>query len=261
MEFPAIRHILVDLDGTLLANRRWWVPVEFSVRAISRFRPRMPSGFAGARSLAAIRALRASRRALANPDRNPGSSRTNERRVLETLALHLRSGLDEAREFFDREIAAIFPLMRRHFFPVSGAREFIDWARGRFPLALATNPLWPEEIARLRLGWAGIEPGAFGLITHWSNMHACKPHPDYYRAVCASIGVRPEECLLVGDDPRMDLPATRVGIRVFLVNRNGNGGIRRLSTEAGHAPAWSGGYLDLRSALEEGGAFSTPASK
>lgn len=245
--------MLVDLDGTLLGNTGWRLSLDFIVRATRRLRSRL--GVIGALSV-----LSAAKRSF---DR-PHPEHTNDLRVLQLFSERMGISLEESRAFIRSQVGGIFQELRRHFFPVPGAREFILWAREHFDLTLATNPVWPEEIAHLRLEWAGLPRDAFGSITHARNMKACKPTAEYYLELCSRLGYRPEDCILIGDDPRMDLPATRVGIRVFIVKRGASAthsGPQKITLSGMKAPAWQGSYLDLRSALAAGGVFSTPASK
>jgi HAD superfamily hydrolase (TIGR01509 family) len=44
-----------------------------------------------------------------------------------------------------------------------------------------------------------------------------KPDHQIFDAACASLGLPPERLLMVGDDPRADSGAVRVGIRTFLL--------------------------------------------
>jgi putative hydrolase of the HAD superfamily len=49
-----------------------------------------------------------------------------------------------------------------------------------------------------------------------------KPHPAFYAAACASLGLPPEQVLCVGDDPENDvLGAERAGLRGLLLDRDG----------------------------------------
>ena len=49
-----------------------------------------------------------------------------------------------------------------------------------------------------------------------------KPHAGYYRQILAMTGRRPDQCLMVGDDPRMDMAAKEAGIATWLaVGRRG----------------------------------------
>lgn len=48
-------------------------------------------------------------------------------------------------------------------------------------------------------------------------MHFCKPNPNYYLEISRMIGVAPEDCLMIGDDPENDGPAAEVGMDTFLL--------------------------------------------
>ena len=54
--------------------------------------------------------------------------------------------------------------------------------------------------------------------------------------------------MLIGNEIKMDLPATAVGIRVFIITE---GPLKELPRPAGHALAWSGTYEDLRHLLDQ----------
>ena len=80
---------------------------------------------------------------------------------------------------------------------------------------LATNPIFPAVATRIR--WAGLTPEDFALYTTYENIGLCKPNPDYYREIMRRLGVRPEECLMVGNDATEDMAAAETGMRVFLL--------------------------------------------
>ena len=44
-----------------------------------------------------------------------------------------------------------------------------------------------------------------------------KPNPAYYRDVLARLNVKPEECLMVGNDVGEDMIAQQLGMKVFLL--------------------------------------------
>jgi FMN phosphatase YigB (HAD superfamily) len=113
---------------------------------------------------------------------------------------------------------------------VAGAAGFLDWARPRFGLVLATNPVWTERITRQRLEWAGVPAGIFSRITHAESMHSCKPGLAYYQEILDELALSPKECLMIGDSRYKDGPAARLGIRVALVG-GGAGPLRRLSKD------------------------------
>lgn len=86
-----------------------------------------------------------------------------------------------------------------------------------FRVALATNPLFPVIATESRIKWAGLEIKDFELFTTYENSNFCKPNPNYYREVCAKLGVKPEECLMIGNDVSDDMVAEQLGMKVFLL--------------------------------------------
>ena len=96
-----------------------------------------------------------------------------------------------------------------------------------YRVALATNPLFPAIATHSRARWAGLNPDDFELITTYENSRHCKPNPDYYQDVMEVLGVKPEECVMVGNDVDEDMIAEKLGMRVFLltdclINKNGD---------------------------------------
>lgn len=242
----AVRHLLIDLDGTLLSHRDLPLAIDFITRVIRAFRPQVSW-------LHTLRALRALNQELHRPTPHGLQDLTNDRRAAEILARNLGVTPRDAEQILQRTIPVIFPSLKRHFSPKPDAQEFLAWARGVYGpsgLTLATNPVWPEELVLLRLEWANLDPSTFGAITHAGIMHACKPTEEYYRELLRiPHPLEARECLLIGNDRKMDLPATRIGIPVVLVSDSK--ALRRLAVPAGSAPAWQGSFPALRRALEQ----------
>lgn len=84
-------------------------------------------------------------------------------------------------------------------------------------VVLATNPIFPAVATEARIRWAGLEPEDFDDITTYENSRHCKPNPAYYLEVTSRMQVRPENCLMVGNDVTEDMVAERLGMRTFLV--------------------------------------------
>ena len=124
----------------------------------------------------------------------------------------------------------------------------MDWAKDHYTLTLATNPVWPPEVVEMRIRWAGLDPAIFKSITHAKIMHACKPSIEYYEEILAHEGFEASHCMLIGNEVRMDLPAVRAGIRVFIIDPNSE--ITPLKPKGSRAEAWRGDYVALRKLLE-----------
>lgn len=102
-----------------------------------------------------------------------------------------------------------------------------DLYRRGLRVALATNPLFPAIATNSRIRWAGLSPDCFELVTTYENSRYCKPNPDYYSEILKALGLRAEECLMVGNDVCDDMVAQNLGMNVFLltdclINKNGS---------------------------------------
>ena len=84
-------------------------------------------------------------------------------------------------------------------------------------VALATNPIFPARATEWRIGWAGLNLGDFELITTYENINCSKPNPEYYLESAKRLGLKSEECLMVGNDVGDDMVAEKVGMKVFLL--------------------------------------------
>lgn len=86
-----------------------------------------------------------------------------------------------------------------------------------FGIVLATNPLFPTQAVATRLGWVGLAPEDFSLVTDYANSTYCKPNHGYYREIFRKIGKEPHQCLMVGNNTREDMSAGDLGAETFLV--------------------------------------------
>lgn len=226
-----ITTVLFDLDGTLLPMDQDEFTRGYFGLLTAKMAPRGydPEGL--------IDAVWAGTAAMVKND----GSQTNEDVFWQTFARRLGRAALSDKPLFDEFYATEF----------QGARAFC----GYNPLAaetvraikaagcravLATNPIFPAVGTRARIGWAGLEPSDFALCTTYENSHWCKPSLSYYQEILDTLGLRPEECLMVGNDVAEDMAARELGMQVFLItdcliNRQGgavsaypNGGFREL---------------------------------
>ena len=85
-------------------------------------------------------------------------------------------------------------------------------------VVLATNPLFPMAGQATRMGWVGLKPADFDLVTCYTSDRFCKPNPAYYHDVCARLGLEPGKCLMIGNDDREDMyAASAAGMDCWLV--------------------------------------------
>lgn len=86
-------------------------------------------------------------------------------------------------------------------------------------VCLATNPLFPKMATEARIRWAGFEPSDFESYTTYENSRYCKPNIKYYEDVINSLGLKSDECIMVGNDASEDTVATLLGMKVFLITK------------------------------------------
>ena len=117
-------------------------------------------------------------------------------------------------EFYEKEFDKIKAVCG--YAPAAAQIVYSLKQRG-FRVALATNPIFPARATQWRIQWAGLRPEDFELYTTYENSTHSKPNPDYYRDVLAKLNVKPEECLMVGNDVGEDMIARKLGMQVFLL--------------------------------------------
>lgn len=205
-----VRAVLFDLDGTLLS-----INLErFLGRYFSALRE-VTAGYAGDGQADAIMgAIQGAVRAMCEPHPDATNLHVFEsefERVSGTV-------LADVWPAYERFYADVFPSLADGAGPALGAHEAVRTALGLgLPVAVATNPIFPRVAVQHRLAWAGLGDVDFSTVTSYENMFACKPHGAYFRQVATQLGVDPTECIMVGDDRYLDLPAADVGMRTFYV--------------------------------------------
>ncbi len=206
-----IKAVLLDLDNTLLHNpdREW----------AAAFRQQWDWHFAKAYGIEG--AAGALREAIGSLNREPTSYRRNAEKILTALSLALPlpdAALASAIASFYR---GNYRRLKAHTAPSAKAPDLVESLLGQNLLvAIATNPLFPEEATLERIAWAGLSDfvAEFAFITHCENMHFAKPSAAYYAETIARVGVEPDEALLVGDSAQNDIePARALGIHSWQV--------------------------------------------
>ena len=229
--------VLFDLDGTLLPmDQEIFIKAYFGGLA----KKLAPHGYDPQTLFASI--WEGTRAMVAND-----GAAANEQRFWDSFAGNfgeqVRNDEPLFREFYETDFQQV-----RHvcgFAPESA--QIVHWLKAQgCRVILATNPIFPAIATHSRIRWAGLEPEDFELVTTYENSCHCKPNPDYYRDIFAAAGLKPEECIMVGNDVSEDMAAETLGCRVFLltndlINKNGAG-----------IDAWPhGGFAELRRYLEE----------
>lgn len=205
-----MRAILFDLDGTLLDLdlggflKRYFVALDEVSAPLAAAHP--PGEFMASLHRAVGRMM--------EPHPGETNEQTFYRELLETTGVDLH----EHWPVYERFYREVFPTLAGTSCPAAGAREVVTVALDLgLKVAIATNPIFPRAAVEHRLAWAGLADFAFDAVTTYEDMIACKPHADYYRQTAAMLGVSPAECMMVGDDRALDMPAADIGMRTFYV--------------------------------------------
>lgn len=205
-----MRAVLFDLDGTLLD-----IDLQGFLRRYFGALRTVPLGEAahGLDPNAVVRAIMTATDAMVKL--HPGQ--TNLAAFSESFERTTGVAFDALWPAYERFYASVFPLLQEEAGPAPGARRVVETARELgLRVAVATNPIFPRIAVDHRIAWAGLGDVAFDVVTTYECMTACKPHGAYFAQTAAMLGVDPAECLMVGDDIALDLPASDIGMRTFL---------------------------------------------
>lgn len=213
MSPPRFSTLLLDLDGTLLdVEMRLFLEAYFPLAAARFGGPGETRRLTRAMGEAA-HAMMAAR----------DGARTVDTIFLESFAAAAGRTPAEVRGEFAAFYRDEFERLRRLVHPIPGAREFALRALARgYELVLATNPVFFLDPILARVRWAGLADVPFALVTSAENMRWTKPHAGYFRQILALTGRGAAECLMVGDNPLLDMAAKGVGIATWLAIREGD---------------------------------------
>lgn len=124
----------------------------------------------------------------------------------------------EFEPFFDEFYDTGFDRLQGYTRPMPSTRDIVQRT---FDLGckvvIATNSVFPDKAIIKRLNWAGAGGFKYHLVTSYEVMHYTKPHREYYQEIVDCLGVKPERCLMVGNDVGEDMVAAKLGMKTFLV--------------------------------------------
>lgn len=213
-----VKTVLLDLDGTLLdINMDYFIP--YYLKSLGS--KAQAAGLGEAQSFVQ-RVLEATDAMI--HDLNPDL--TNEDAFKQKFFRDELYDQERALGFFDHFYTREFAHLAGYCQPFAAARGIVEqvFSLG-MPVVIATNAVFPVAAIEERLRWAHVADFPYAFLTHYRNMHFCKPYPEYYLEIAAKLKVAPEECLMIGNDVEEDLVAGTVGMQTFLLeelvlNRN-----------------------------------------
>ena len=159
-------------------------------------------------------ALWASTRAMMKNDGHITNEETFWQSFCQVLGDSVRGEEEHLLEFYSGD----FQKIRETCGYTPMARQIIDRVKqSPLTVVLATSPLFPRVATESRIRWAGLEPEDFALVTTYENSKFCKPNPLYYADLLKKMGIKAEECVMIGNDVGDDMVAAEIGMQVFLV--------------------------------------------
>lgn len=205
-----IKAVLFDLDGTMLPmNQDEFVKVYFT-ELCKRFCPELQMD-----NQTLIKAVWKATGAMVKNDR----VEPNENVFWKTFAHICGDKVLDYREKFDDFYVNEFNTCKKVCGYNPAVSETIKVLKSKgYTLAAATNPIFPAVATHNRISWTGADKNDFVLVTTYENSCSCKPNPEYFTEVSEKLDIKPEHCLMVGNDVDEDMiAASSVGMDVFLV--------------------------------------------
>lgn len=115
----------------------------------------------------------------------------------------------------------VFPTFRAGHGPFADTCRVVETCLALdLPIGIATQPVFPEMATRARMRWAGLESFDLPVVSTYETFFWTKPYPEYFLSMAARMDVDPARCLMVGDDPVLDMAAADVGMTTFYVGRD-----------------------------------------
>ncbi|MHB0858876.1 MAG: HAD family hydrolase [Anaerolineae bacterium] len=183
----AVRAVLLDLDGTLVETDNRWATV-FSARLqpLRKIFPRMDCDGLGRQIVMGIE--------------TPAN-----------YAISLAEHLGLGGSFFglaDKVRRSKGLATREASQLVEGTIPLLQALRSRYELAVVTTRARPEAFAFVTQAGLG---GYFRAVITRQDVLRLKPHPEPVRKAAALLGVKPQQCVMVGDTTMDILSARRAG--------------------------------------------------
>jgi beta-phosphoglucomutase len=122
----------------------------------------------------------------------------------------LNVGAQEMLRLKHQEFEAIEHLAR----PIAGAKDFVNWAKTKFRIALATSATPRNRQAALHL--LGLTD-SFDYIVDASGFSRPKPDPEVFHTALRGLNANPTDCIVIEDSLNGVLAGKAAGCRVVAI--------------------------------------------
>ena len=203
-----IKVVLFDLDGTLLPMDQDVFVKTYFVLLAKRLAIR------GYEPNKLIESILVGTKAMVQND----GLKTNEEVFWDKFVEIYGTKVKEDIKYFDEYYKTDFDMVQTSCGYNENAKSIVDKIKQLgYRIALATNPIFPKIATEKRISWSCLNSNDFELYTTYENACFCKPNIKYYLDIIERLNVKPEECLMVGNDVNEDMIANSIGINVFLM--------------------------------------------
>lgn len=203
--------ILFDLDGTLLSmDQDKFVKAYFSLLA----KKLATHGYDPEKL---IKVMWAGVEAMTLND----GSKSNEDAFFEVFSKYFGQEALKDKAIFEEFYQNEFNLASETCGVNPEADALIKKLKNNYRVILATNPLFPRIATLNRIKWAKLDKDDFELITTYEDFSSTKPNTKYYEDILQRLNLKPEECLMVGNDINEDIiPTTKLNMDNFLITKD-----------------------------------------
>lgn len=96
--------------------------------------------------------------------------------------------------------------------------ETISYLKNKgYDLIVATNPMFPAVAVEQRIKFSGLKVDDFKYVSNFELHSATKPNVKFYEEVLEINNLKPEECLMIGNDMQEDMVVKHLGMDGWII--------------------------------------------
>ncbi|TGE36724.1 HAD family hydrolase [Desulfosporosinus fructosivorans] len=151
----------------------------------------------------------------------PKPGQTNIQSFYDDFSKATGQSIQTLQPIFEEFYESDFPALRCLVQAIPQGVKVVEYAiQQGFLTAVASNAILPLNAMQEHISWAGLTPEHFKIIPSLDNFHFFKPHLGFFREVAESLGVKPDNCLIVSGHTQ-DLVCRELGMKTFFVGSIG----------------------------------------